>query len=147
MDWHIELVGSGSEPPPAPTRAEREIEPLSKQSNEGPMTIPDNDLDGVLSVLRFDEVGIVDSVEVTVDVEHSYVGDLKIELIHEQRTVVLDKSGENADNLNLSLRFELFGLNAQLDSRVTDTSALEGVLKAGTRIPVVHRQIEKFGEL
>ena len=143
LDWHIELVGSGSEPPPTPPRSAREVDLISKQSNEAPMTIPDNNLDGVFSVLRFDEDGTVDSVQVTVDIEHSYVGDLRIELIHEQRSVVLhDKTGENADNLNLSLRFGDFSgmsVSGNWTLRVTDTSALdEGVLQ-GWALEVTRR--------
>ena len=107
------------------------------------MTIPDNNLDGVFSILRFDEDGTVDSVQVTVDIEHSYVGDLRIELIHEQRSVVLhDKTGENADNLNLSLRFGDFSgmsVRGNWTLRVTDTSALdEGVLQ-GWALEVTRR--------
>ena len=69
---------------------------------ESPGThIPDNDPEGILRSLSTDATGNVGSVEVSVDITHTWIGDLKISLRSPAGTEVIlhDKSGGRAHNI------------------------------------------------
>jgi len=67
------------------------------------VAIPDNDLNGIVSTIQIDEEGIVESVEVvSVDISHTYIGDLFVSLMSPDNMVIPLHEGEGGgkDNLN-----------------------------------------------
>ncbi len=72
-----------------------------------PVDIPDNDPAGVVSVIEVPDDIPVGSLTVKVNIEHTYIGDLVVELRHGDKSVRLhNRQGGGADNLERS--FELF---------------------------------------
>ncbi len=73
--------------------------------NNTPVEIPDNDEVGVTSTINVPAgAAATDSVFVDVDIEHSYIGDLKVVLEHNGVSSVLHShSGGSANNLSLSV--------------------------------------------
>jgi subtilisin-like proprotein convertase family protein len=63
--------------------------------------IPDNNAAGISSPLRIEENGIVRGIQVAVDISHTYIGDLKVELISPsgEWAVLHDHMGGGAKNL------------------------------------------------
>ncbi|MEZ4475676.1 MAG: proprotein convertase P-domain-containing protein, partial [bacterium] len=65
-----------------------------------PLDIPDNEPTGVISTLVSEAPGIIRGAEVTVDITHTYRGDLKVILAKDGSPVVLaDREGGSADDL------------------------------------------------
>lgn len=92
-DWRIEieLDGSGNQ-------VERhEVEPN--------LEIPDNNSIGASSSLAFANQGTTRRVKLNVQIAHTYIGDLRVELFSPsgRRAVLHAQSGGNTDNLTLSL--------------------------------------------
>jgi subtilisin-like proprotein convertase family protein len=75
--------------------------PTTGGTTASPMVaIPDNSTTGASSTITVAEAGVVTSVAVTVDITHTYRGDLRLELTHGSTTVTLvDRVGAGADNL------------------------------------------------
>lgn len=72
--------------------------------------IPDNDPTGVASTIDVTDTGTVSDVKLTVDITHTYRGDLKVVLVHGATTqVVFDRAGGSADNLQQT--FTVSGLS------------------------------------
>jgi M6 family metalloprotease-like protein len=74
------------------------------------LIIPDDQPDGINSELLIGKTGKLSSIEVTVDITHTYRGDLNVRLVAPSgKTVVLhsDKGG-NMDNLHLDLKSDTF---------------------------------------
>ncbi|RME29526.1 MAG: hypothetical protein D6806_01190 [Deltaproteobacteria bacterium] len=68
--------------------------------NTEPMDIPDNDPTGITSVMEAAEQGTVGRLEVTVDITHTYTGDLTVTLTHAGRTAILwDREGGSSDDI------------------------------------------------
>lgn len=75
-------------------------ERIEVSSGDVPVAIPDDDEVGATATLRVDADVLVESLEVDVDIEHTYRGDLQVELVHAGTSVVLhDRSGGSADHL------------------------------------------------
>jgi extracellular elastinolytic metalloproteinase len=72
------------------------------------LAIPDNQPDGITSVLPVLQTGQLIRITVAVDIAHTYIGDLQISLITPTgKTVVLhSRTGASADNLVQSYRSE-----------------------------------------
>ncbi|MFV0277418.1 MAG: proprotein convertase P-domain-containing protein [Parahaliea sp.] len=85
--WRLELILAGADP----CRADR----------EPGLQIPDNDPAGVSDSVELAAAGTVGSVQVTVDITHSYIGDLRVTLRSPSgtRVVLHDRSGWGADNI------------------------------------------------
>ncbi len=67
-------------------------------------TIPDNAPAGVSSTIDVTDVGTVGTAKVSLDISHSYRGDLKVVLVHAGRTVTLhDQTGGVEDDLKLTI--------------------------------------------
>lgn len=58
-------------------------------SHSGTISIPDNSPSGVSSVIAVNDAGIVNSLTVTVAIDHTYTGDLRIRLAHGGTEVLL----------------------------------------------------------
>jgi subtilisin-like proprotein convertase family protein len=64
------------------------------------LAIPDNDPAGVSSEIVVAEAGAISSLAVTVDIGHSYRGDLRVQLVRDDRTVtLLDRAGGADDDV------------------------------------------------
>lgn len=65
------------------------------------LSIPDGDPTGVESVTEIKNSGTVGSVEVSVNIQHTWIGDLKVGLVHPDGTMILlhDMTGGSAHNI------------------------------------------------
>lgn len=70
--------------------------------NDTEMVIPDNDAAGVSSDIVVDDGGAITALSVTVDISHTYRGDLKVKLVGNDGTEVTlhDRQGGGADDLS-----------------------------------------------
>ena len=68
------------------------------------ITIPDNVPAGVTSTVRISDGGMVKQVKVNVDITHTYIGDLIVELTGPggQKAVLHNRAGGSKDNLIVS---------------------------------------------
>ena len=74
-----------------------------------PLAIPDNRSSGITSEITVSDFeGAIDVVMVEVDIVHTYRGDLKLRLISPTgaETILHNRTGSGADNLNLSLSLD-----------------------------------------
>lgn len=85
--WELEIVGSGDST-------------IILEESPG-VEIPDNDPNGIERALTTNESGQVSEVEVSVDITHTYIGDLNVTLISPTGTNVTlhQETGGGADNL------------------------------------------------
>jgi immune inhibitor A len=67
--------------------------------------IPDDEPAGIGSVIRIPRTGIAHSLTVNLDITHTYVGDLRVELINPQgqRALLHNRGGDSGDNLKTSI--------------------------------------------
>lgn len=78
------------------------MDPGDEYSNTTAMPIPDNDAGGVTSVINVGTGGTISSIAVTVDIEHSYRGDLSVHLVRMEdgRSALLtDRAGGSEDGI------------------------------------------------
>lgn len=92
--------------------------------------IPDNATTGATSSLTVDrDVSITGGVSVSVEIEHTYVGDLVVELVHGGRTVSLQRNqGGGADNLIKTFTIADFNgqsARGEWQLKVTDTASVD----------------------
>lgn len=90
LDVHVDGVA----PPPTD-------EPVIRQEAQPGLAIPDNDPRGVGDTITIDQSGVVSDLAVDVDIRHTYVGDLRVELIAPsgERAVLHERSGGGADDI------------------------------------------------
>jgi subtilisin-like proprotein convertase family protein len=75
-----------------------------------PAPIPDNNAAGVSRTIPVSVSGTVGSLQVHVDVKHSYIGDLKLELVHGGVTKVLhQREGGSSDDIRKTYTVDGFG--------------------------------------
>lgn len=76
------------------------------KTNDSSQAIPDDDPSGVGSSISFTERGTVQSIELLADITHTYIGDLRVELIAPsgERAILHNKTGGGTDNLLLQLK-------------------------------------------
>ncbi|MBK9037362.1 MAG: proprotein convertase P-domain-containing protein [Myxococcales bacterium] len=68
------------------------------------VAIPDNDPIGVASTLAVTDAGTVGTAKVTVSIDHTYRGDLRVVLRHDGREVLVhDRTGGYEDDLDLTI--------------------------------------------
>jgi subtilisin-like proprotein convertase family protein len=71
--------------------------------NDTAFAIPDNNPAGVASVIEVPAGGAIGALSVTVDIEHTYRGDLRVVLVKDDREVVLhDRDGGGEDHLQVT---------------------------------------------
>jgi len=87
------------------------------------LAIPDNDETGVTANLNVPDDIAIGSLKVEVEVEHSYIGDLRIVLVKNDTEVVLhDRTGGGKDDLHETFTVNDFdGQSAQGDWKLTVT--------------------------
>ena len=112
-------------------------EPTSGElSNLNPVEIPDNDEAGVTSTIEVGDEGFATRLNVTIDVEHTFIGDLLVTLTSpDGRTAILhDRTGQSDDNIKASFEpAELLGASIKgtwtltvSDNARIDTGTLKG---------------------
>ena len=92
LHWEVEMeVGAGNG-----DVIEDQIEPK--------MAIPDANAAGITSILTQAQAGAVKDIVVSVDIEHTYIGDLHVELVAPSglSAILHDKEGEWHDNISRS---------------------------------------------
>lgn len=69
------------------------------------LDIPDNNPVGISSALTFTKAGTTRQVKLAVEIEHTYIGDLRVELLSPsgRRALLHGQTGGSSDNLTLSL--------------------------------------------
>jgi subtilisin-like proprotein convertase family protein len=85
----------------------------SSYENTDPLAIPDNNKTGVSSPIVVADGGTIEGVQVTVDITHTYRGDLKVKLVGPSGTTVVlhDRDGGSADHLQKT--FTVAGFDGQ----------------------------------
>ena len=68
------------------------------------MAIPDADPQGIVSGIQIQQSGTVKDIAVGIDIKHTYIGDLRVDLVSPSGQVVRlhDQAGGSADNLKRS---------------------------------------------
>lgn len=102
---------------------------------EPALAIPDNDPAGVSSTITSTDAGAVGSMKVTVDITHTYRGDLRVVLHHGGQSAVLhDRTGGGDDNLQATFDVTAFAgadLAGEWRLEVVDAANLDtGTLNA-----------------
>lgn len=86
---------------------------VERSSEDTPIAIPDNHAAGITSVIEFAAPGPITSMEIAVDITHTYRGDLRVVLKKDGTSVVLsDKEGGSADDLKRT--FDVPDFNGQI---------------------------------
>lgn len=139
-DSFIPRNGSGDDNEPDP---EPPTDQTLSLAYTGPApSIPDNSPQGRRLVLTSTTQGTLSRLRVQLDVQHTYRGDLKIEIAHAGRTLVLhNRTGGSADNVVLDLTTEAFaGTEATGDFTLTvadlargDVGTLKSLALSSTR--------------
>jgi subtilisin-like proprotein convertase family protein len=81
---------------------ELEASPKTVQGEAAPgLAIPDNDPTGISSAIAIDQPGLAEEVSLSLDITHTYIGDLRVELIAPagQQVMLHNRSGGSRDNL------------------------------------------------
>ena len=89
--------------------------------------IPDNDADGVEMSLDVQQTGRIGGLSLTVDISHTYRGDLIVSLLRDgaNEVVVWDREGAGADDLRKTFSIDDFNgadASARYTLRVVDTA-------------------------
>ncbi|MFX0197677.1 MAG: proprotein convertase P-domain-containing protein, partial [Candidatus Hodarchaeota archaeon] len=79
----------------------RVLKKIVRESVSPGMHIPDNDPAGIISTLSFSAQGQINDIRVVVDISHTYIGDLTINLTSPSNTMVMlhNRMGGNRDNI------------------------------------------------
>jgi subtilisin-like proprotein convertase family protein len=67
-----------------------------------PLSIPDNNAAGISSTIRLNGSGVITSLRMSLDIQHTWRGDLVVKLTSPggtQHTVLARNSGDSADNV------------------------------------------------
>lgn len=106
--WKVEVVGSNIPHGPqdfalvySADLGEMEGEMVVRANAAPNLKIPDNKPKGVSSELNIDQSGVVAGVQVSVDITHTYIGDLRVSLTTPDNTNIMlhDRQGASADDL------------------------------------------------
>jgi subtilisin-like proprotein convertase family protein len=72
-----------------------------RRASSPALQIPDNNNAGLRNTIQFTESALLSSIKVSVDISHTFIGDLRLTLIAPSGTAVIlhDRRGGNADNI------------------------------------------------
>lgn len=86
QSWSLEIAGSN--------------QPIRLEESPG-VTIPDNTQGGIERILSVSDSGQLDTIEIELDITHTYIGDLMVRLTSPNGTSLLlhNRSGGSADNI------------------------------------------------
>ncbi len=125
--WTIEMTHGGAPPPPA--------DELVRSATDTPLSIPDNNSTGVTSSIAVTDAGTVATLHVTVAIDHTWSGDLKLTLVGPGgfTRVLRDRIGGDADDIRTTFSVpDAAGRGAAgtWQLKVTDTAGADvGVLE------------------
>jgi C1A family cysteine protease len=89
-------------------------------SNSTSQAIPDNDPAGISSTISAPDHGTLQSVSVTVDISHTWRGDLTLALVHGSKTVtLLTNDGGSADDVKQTFTADFTGADSSGDWTLT----------------------------
>jgi hypothetical protein len=123
------------DPPTPPTPPMPPTPTSHTYASTTPTPIPDNTPAGVTSTIDVPDAGTVFSAQVTLDITHTYRGDLKVVLAHDGRTVTLhDQTGSYEDDLKVTVDAAAFAGSTLAgawtltvsDNASQDTGTLDG---------------------
>ena len=83
-------------------------------SSDRAMDIPDRDLAGIRSEIDVAEEGVISAVAVTVDITHSYRGDLVVRLVHPDGARITLRENDNNNEADLNARYEVSDFDGKL---------------------------------
>ena len=102
--------------------------------------IPDNNTRGVKSYINIDETGSIETLEVDVDIRHTYIGDLTITLRKGGVSQVLhNREGGSSDNVQRTFTTDAFKgmeLSGRWYLEITDGAHLDEGHRQGWTIRV-----------
>ncbi len=109
-------------------------------SDSPELKIPDGDPHGIESTLAVEDAGLVNVLEVNVAVEHTWIGDLEVTLVHPDgtSTLLLNSDDEYSSNLDLALKsdqhsaLQVFRERSARGSWTLRVTDVVGVQKQGT---------------
>jgi len=112
--WKIEVVASNI-PQPAQDFAlvviaamgDSDESSLVRATSNPELAIPDNDSEGISDAVTVEREGIASSVAVEVDITHSYVGDLVLELVSPDGNSIALHDRQGASSNNIQKRFDM----------------------------------------
>ena len=117
----VATLGEGTEPVDP-------VEPGTYSLTEA-VEIPDNDAAGTISVIDVADEGVIDTMAVRVNVEHTYIGDLIIELRHNGLVRTLhNRGGGGTDDLTAEYQISEFAgssLQGQWELFVSDNASVD----------------------
>lgn len=120
---------------------------VERSSEDTPIDIPDNDPTGISSTIDFAAPGPIVSMEIAVDVTHTWRGDLRVVLKKDGTSVVLaDKEGGGADDIKRS--FDVPDFNGQIADgtytlSIVDTAGQDvGTLNSWTIIATIDGSVD-----
>ncbi len=87
------------------------------------MSIPDDDAAGISSGIRLDGGGVITDIQVEVDISHTYIGDLQVDLVSPAATLIRLHANEGGGRSDLKRRYE--------SAMFTALQVLEGEAVAG----------------
>lgn len=69
------------------------------------LTIPDDDPTGIGSALAFQHTGTVRQIKLSLEIKHTYIGDLRVELLSPtgRRAIIHAQTGGSSDNIQVTL--------------------------------------------
>ncbi|NMH64029.1 S8 family serine peptidase [Shewanella salipaludis] len=117
--------------------------------NPQSMAIPDNDANGVVSEIRVATELVPVSATVSVDISHTWRGDLRVSLISPSggEQVLHDRAGGNADNLKQSWQLDkLSPLQGPWQLKVQDLSGYDQGTLNGWKLAITGRKEQNQGQ-
>jgi len=90
-------------------------DPGESFENTNDVSIPDNSSSGAISSIDVTRAGASNTVKVEVTIIHTYIGDLKVDMIAPNGTIfnLHNYSGGSADNINLNTRVNVGSIDSQ----------------------------------
>ena len=125
VSWQVAVSGKASSggTNPGPTVVTRTFE------NDQKVDVPDNNRSGISSDIEVPQAMTIESIEVEVDIRHTYRGDLYVVLQHDGKESVLhNKTGGSQDNLVLRVSpadFDGTDARGTWTLKIVDTARLD----------------------
>lgn len=103
VDWRLRAIPAQAGPQdPEDTEQSNQPVVLEEVATDTPLAIPDNNANGIRSQLQIGAQGLVTDLAVTVEIQHTYIGDLRVKLASPKGTIFTlhDKTGGRTRDLN-----------------------------------------------
>jgi len=84
-----------------------EVDNIIKKELSPEMAIPDNDPRGIQSIIPISEDGTAKDIKVSVEISHTFIGDLQVDLISpSNKTATLHKQGDGGNKKDLKATYD-----------------------------------------